>query len=169
MVKKSNRKLKQTKYESEDEVRIKSLIIIFVVVVLVCVGIYFLTEGMIKKESNKANSIKDVEIKYDIATIGTMFNRIEDEYYVLIYSNEKDGNSLNSVLDTYRSSDNYLKTYFIDLDKKVNSIASADNLVLKPTNSKEVKVNGATLYKLVNGEVIECISGVDEIIKVLES
>ena len=129
---------------------------------------YFLSEAMIKKESSKAKKLKDVEIKYDIATVGTMFNRVEDEYYVLLYSNEDNGDELNSVLDTYRTKDAYVKTYYVDLDKKINSSALGNKLVKNPKNSKEVMVNGATLYKINNAKVVECISGVEEITQILE-
>ena len=164
---KQNR-IKQGKNISEDEAKIKNLIIIFIIVVLASVGIYFLSESMLNRERSKDIELKDVEIQYDIATIGTMFNRIEKEYFVLLYSSEDDGNSLDSVLAAYRSEDDYVKTYFIDLDKKINSSALGNKLVKEPKNSKEVKVKGATLYKFKDSKVIECISGVEKIIKVLE-
>lgn len=165
---KQNKRIKQGNRVSEDELQIRTLIILLVIVLLVCVGIYFLTDTMLKKESLANEEIKNVEINYDIATVGTMFNRIEEEYYVLLYSNETDGNELNSYLASYRSSDNYVKTYFIDLDKKVNSYVLGDKLIKEPKNSNEVKVKGATLYKIVGGKVVECIVGSEEIITVLE-
>ena len=163
---KNSKKLKQTKFENEDVAQIRNLIIIFIVVVLICVGVYFLTDNMIKRESNSNNSSQEVEIDYDIATVGTMFNRVEEEYYVLMYSSENDS-KLDSVLNKYRSSDDYIKTYFIDLDKKVNSSILGDKLVKEPKNSKEVKVTGATLYKIKNGTVVKCYSGIEEITNVL--
>lgn len=162
MAKKSNR-IKKNKVVSEDELKVRTLIILLVVVVLACVGIYFLTDNMIKRDNKLEDTTKDVEISYDIATVGTMFNRIENEYYVLLYSNENDGKDLNSVLDTYRSSDDYIKTYYVDLDSKFNNGVLGDTLVKKPKDSGEVKVKGATLYKLKDGKVIECITGIDEI------
>ena len=163
---KNSKKLKQVKFQNEDVAQIRNLIIIFVIVVLVCVGIYFLTDTMIKRENNSNNTTQEVEIDYDIATVGTMFNRVEEEYYVLMYSSENDS-KLDSVLNKYRSSDNYVKTYFVDLDKKVNSFVLGDKLVKEPKNSKEVKVTGATLYKIKNGSVVECYSGIEEITNVL--
>lgn len=163
---KNSKKLKQTKFENEDVAQIRNLIIIFIVVVLICVGVYFLTDNMIKRESNSNNTTQEVEIDYDIATVGTMFNRVEEEYYVLMYSSENDS-KLDSVLNKYRSSDDYIKTYFIDLDKKVNSSILGDKLVKEPKNSKEVKVTGATLYKIKNGTVVKCYSGIEEITNVL--
>lgn len=162
----NSKKLKQTKFENEDVAQIRNLIIIFIIVVLVCVGLYFLTDTMIKRENSNNTTTQEVEIDYDIATVGTMFNRIEDEYYVLMYSSENDS-KLDSVLNKYRSSDDYIKTYFIDLDKKVNSSVLGDKLVKEPKNSKEVKVTGATLYKIKNGTVVKCYSGIEEITNVL--
>lgn len=164
---KNSKKLKQAKFENEDVAQIRNLIIIFVIVVLVCVGLYFLTDTMIKRESNNNdNTTQKVEIDYDIATVGTMFNRIEEEYYVLMYSSEIDS-KLDSVLNKYRSSDDYIKTYFIDLDKKVNSSVLGDKLVKEPKDSREVKVTGATLYKIKNGSVVKCYNGIDKITDVL--
>lgn len=160
--------LKQQKVVSEDVVQVKTLIILLLIVGLVCVGIYFLTDTMIKKESSKDSTTNEVKIDYDIATIGTMFNRIEEEYYILMYSNEENGSDLNSVLDSYRSSDNYVKTYYIDLDKKINSSALKDKLVKDPTNSNEVSVTGPTLFKIKDGKSIKTIVGIDDIIDVLK-
>ena len=169
MARQSYRRIRQKDRVSEDVLKVKTLIILLVIVILVSVGVYFLTDAMIKKESSTNQEEVNTEINYDVATIGTMFNRIESEYNVLLYSNEEDGSDLNSVLDSYRSSDNYIKTYYIDLDNKFNNSVLGDELVTLPKNSEEVKVNGATLYKIVNGKVTDCISGVDEIIKMLES
>lgn len=163
-----NRKIKQSKLVSDDVVKVRNLFILLVSVVIICVGVFFLTEKMIAKENKENETKNDVKIDYDIATIGTMFNRIEDEYYVLLYSNLDNGKDLNSVLDTYRSSDNYIKTYYIDLDLKINSIANSDKFVSKPNNSNEVKVKEATLFKIKDGKVTKSVTGVDNIKDVLK-
>lgn len=167
MVKKS-KYVKQSKSVSEEETQIKTLIILLLIVVLVSAGIYFLTDTMIKKESNSNTTPEEVEIDYDIATVGTMFNRIEDEYYVLLYSSKNDGSNLDSVLDSFRSSDNYIKTYFVDLDKKINKGALGEKLVKKPKNSKEVSVTGPTLFKITDGKATETYTGIDDITDVLK-
>ena len=164
---KSN-KIKNKRIINEDMTNIRNMFILLVIVVIVVVGLYYLTEHLVKNE-NKVNDEKtEAVIDYDIASIGTMFNRIEEEYYVLIYSKENNGNDLDDVLLNYRSSNNYIKTYYIDLDKKINNSAIGEETVKKPTNSTEIKVNGATMYRIRNGIVVNCYSGVDEIKKVLE-
>ena len=162
-----NNKIKQKRVISEDMTNIRNMFIILFIVVLVVVGLYYLTENLVNKDKDNNTDISEVLIDYDIATIGTMFNRVEDEYYVLIYSNETNGSDLNSYLTTYRSSDDYIKTYYIDLDKKINSIAISDETNKYPTNSNEVKVNDATMYKIKNGKVVKTYCGVEDIKKVL--
>ena len=159
--------IKQKRIINEDMSMIRNLFIILVVVVIVCFGLFKLTDKMTEKELNNSSNNK-VTIDYDSATIGTMFNRIEDEYQVIIYSKEDNGKDLDSLLDTYRSSDNYIKTYYVNLDLKFNEIAKSDNLVRNPKNSSEVKVNVPTMYKLKNGVVTNCYSGIDDIKKILE-
>lgn len=167
MVKGKN-KIKETKIVNEDVTQIRNLIITLIIVVAVCTGLYFLTDAMINKENNKEEETQEVEFDYNIASVGTMFNRPESEYFVLIYSTENDGSNYDSILNSYRSSDNYVKTYFVDLDKKINSHILTDKLNKKPTNSKEVSVKGATLYKIKDGKVTNCYSTLETITDALK-
>jgi len=162
MVKNKN-KLKQQKIVSEDMLQVKNLIILLFIVIIICLGIYFLTEKLIQNENKTEEPKQEVSIDYDIATIGTMFNRPESEYFVLLYSSEENGNDYDTILNQYRSSDNYIKTYYIDLDKKINNSVLADKLIEKPKDSKEVNVTGPTLYKIKEGKVVKCYSTLETI------
>lgn len=162
-----NNKIKTKRIINEDMTNIRNMFILLVIVVIVVIGLYYLTEHLVNTDKVSEEKTEAV-IDYDIASIGTMFNRIEDEYYVLIYSKESNGKDLDDVLLNYRSSDGYIKTYFIDLDKKINESAKGEETVKKPTNSNEVKVNGATMYRIKNSVVVNCYCGVEEIKKVFE-
>ena len=166
---KDTRKIKQTKIVNEDVEQVKKLVILLLIVIVLCVGVYFLTEKLLdrKNKSNYEETNTEVKFNYDIATIGTMFNRPESEYYVFIYSTEKDGSKYDSMLTKYRSSDEYVKTYFIDLDLKANESILKEELNKKPTKSTEVSVKGATLYKLKNSKVIECYDTFEDIKNIL--
>ena len=166
---KDTRKIKQTKIINEDVEQIKKLGILLIIVIILCVGVYFLTEKLLnRKNENNTETKTEVKFNYDIATVGTMFNRPEKEYYVFLYSNEEDGNTYNSMLTTYRSSDEYVKTYFIDLDLKTNNSVLTEKLNKKPTKSTEVSVTGATLYKIKNGKVTECYYTLEDIKNILK-
>jgi len=162
-----NKKVKETKIMSDDVAKVRNMLILLVGVVIVCVGLFFLTEKMIEKDTIQKEETSEVEFDNDIATIGTMFNRNYDEYYVLLYSKEKH-KDLNSILDAYRSSDNYVKTYFIDLDLKINSSVFGEEFNKKPNNSNEVKVNDATLFKINSGKVTNSYSGIEDIKNILK-
>ena len=163
-----NNKIKNKRVINEDMSYIRNMFIILVIVVAIVIGLYYLTEKIVDKGKKVEDSKSETVIDYDIASIGTMFNRIEDVYYVLIYSSEDNGSDLDDVLFQYRGSDDYIKTYYVDLDKKINEIAIGDETVRNPKNSNEVKVSGPTLYKIKNGAVINCYSGVEDIKKVFE-
>ena len=103
---KDTKKIKQTKIVNDDVEQIKKLIILLVIVVVLCIGVYFLTEKLLsRKNTTDTNTNTEVKFNYDIATVGTMFNRPEEEYYVFIYSNEEDGN--NYIEDKIASSSFY--------------------------------------------------------------
>ncbi len=161
-------KLKQRKVVNEDITQIRNLLILLIVVILICIGAYFLTNKLINKTSKKTETETKVEFNYDIATIGTMFNRPEKEYYVILYSNKDDSVLYNSLLTSYRSSDNYIKTYYVDLDLYENNKALKEELNKKPTNSNEVSVTGPTLYKIEKGKVTNCYSDYESMRKVFE-
>ena len=133
---KDTRKIKQTKIVNEDIEQIKKLGILLIIVVVLCVGLFFLTEKLLDRKNTKTTEQNtEVKFNYDLATIGTMFNRPEEEYYVLIYSNKNEATLYESLLNKYRSSDNYVKTYFIDLDLKTNNHVLKESLNKKPKNS----------------------------------
>lgn len=143
---------KLKKYESEDSSEIRNLIIITVVIALIATGLYFLTEKVLNKKDNTNST--DVSFNYDETTIGTMFNRPYDEYYVFIYdSTDDEATVYNNIIKTYRAKGDAKKLYFIDLNDGLNKIAVSDTTNKKPANSEEVKVNGSALYLIKNGKV----------------
>ena len=82
-----NKKVKETKIMSDDVVKVRNMLILLVGVVIVCVGLFFLTEKMIEKDTKTNDKTTEVEFDNDIATIGTMFNRNYDEYRKVIINN----------------------------------------------------------------------------------
>lgn len=139
-------------YQSEDTSEIRNLIIITLVIALIATGLYFLTEKVLNKKENENTT--EVTFNYDEATIGTIFNRPYDEYYVFIYKSDDDNAATyNNIVKTYRAKDDAKKLYYIDLKDGLNKIAEADTTNKKPTKSEDVKVNGSVLYLIKNGKV----------------
>ena len=165
---KNSKKLKQAKFENEDVAQIRNLIIIFVIVVLVCVGLYFLTDTMIKRESNNNdNTTQKVEIDYDIATVGTMFNRIEEEYYVLMYDFDGDYAEKGiAIYNLYTQKEDSIKMYVVDLGRSFNSgYVVSDKTQVNTNDVSTLKVMNPTLIKVKAGKAVSVFAGAEEIKK----
>ena len=161
-----NKKLKMTKYESEDTKEIRNLIFIVIGIIVVCAGLYFLTAKSLNKKENKESS---TEFDYSVCTVGTMFNRPYEEYYVFLYSSE-DENALQyqSLVSSYVSKENALKIYTVDLSKNLDNKYLASTSNSNPSNPSEVKIKDSALIHIKNGKVskyYEKISDYESILK----
>ena len=79
----NKKKIKMNSVENEDVKLIKRLIIILVSVVIVVICFYYLTDKLVKPTTNNNNVTTNID--YDVATVGTMFNRPYSNYFVLLY------------------------------------------------------------------------------------
>lgn len=156
-------KVKMEKYENDDVKLIKNLIIIFIVVVFVLVGFYFLTDKVVMKDTETEE--KQVEINYDNATVGTILNRPYDKYFVLLYnSEESEAAYYGTLLANYDGDD---KIYFVDLSLKTNELYVNEKSSGVFKNIKDAKFSGPTLLEIEDGKVIKFLETKEEIKKSL--
>ena len=71
------------KDKDEIPVEIKRVIIISLVILIVLVGIYFLTEVILNKEDDDSDKVTENAIQYEEILAGESFNQSEDKYYVI--------------------------------------------------------------------------------------
>lgn len=156
-----NKKLKVSVSQNDDVRLIRNLIIILVIVVLVAVGFYFLTDKFV--EPAKKEETPSVDINYDIATVGTMFNRPYDDYYVLLYDSESlEAAFYNTLYSRYNSADKK-KIYFVDLGLKENNSYVKDSSNKNLTSASDASFVGPTLVSIKNGKVIKFLETKEEI------
>lgn len=147
-----NKKMKTIKYESEDTKEIKNLIFIILGIVIIIAGLYFLTARSI----NRKNTLPEAEFDYTVCTVGTMFNRPYDEYYVFLYSSEDENSSkYNELVKAYTKKEDALKIYTVDLNTNLDSKYLSDKSNNNPTSPSEVKIKDSALIKIKNGKVSE--------------
>lgn len=159
------KRIKTKKYVSEDTKQIRSLIIITLVVLAVAVGLYFLTDMIVGKKANTNN----VDFDYSAATVGTMFNRPYDEYYVFLYDSTSDeASTYNSLITSYISSEDSIKLYFVDLSMNLDSKYLSDSSNKKPANPSEVKIKDSALVLIKDGKVSKYYESLEEYQKVLK-
>lgn len=151
---------------SKDTNEIKTLIIITLIIIVVSVGLYFLTDKNLSK--NNTGEIPDATISYSEILIGTMFSRPYEEYYVFIYSNEdKEVNKLDDLFTKYDEKEEAKKIYYVDLDNEFNKYVISDKSNQKPANPAEVKIKDRALVLIKDGKVSKYYETVKEIEKAL--
>lgn len=160
-----NKKMKTVKYESEDTKEVKNLIFIILGIVIIIGGLYFLTA----RSLNRKNASVEAEFDYTVCTVGTMFNRPYDEYYVFLYSSENENASqYNSLASAYAKKEDALKIYTVDLNSNLDSKYLSEKSNTNPKNSSEVKVKDSALVLIKNGKVSAYYEKLSDYEKVLK-
>ena len=150
-----NKVIKDTSF-NENNSEIGKFIIIFIVILLVVVGLYFLSKIIVdKREKNSdKDETKTAEINYDIITIGTLLNRPYDEYYVLAYDGEKPkAVYYSSLITTYKNKENAKKIYFCDLSNELNSKYVSETSNPSAKTIEELKLGEITLLTIKKGKI----------------
>ena len=156
------------KDKDEIPVEIKRVIIISLVILIVLVGIYFLTEVILNKEDDDSDKVTEKAIQYEEILAGESFNQSEDKYYVIYYDSTDDYSSISSLISSYQMNDNEVKLYSVDLSNGMNkSYVTDGNVVTTNANSLRVKAN--TLLEFTSKKVTDVITDNDEIIDILNS
>ena len=162
-----NKKLKSINYQNEDTKEIKTLIIIVLIIIAVALGLYFITEKALDKKNAPAE-LPEAVISYTETIIGEMFNKPENEYYVLAYSSEDDNAAqYETLLSNYNKKEKALTTYHIDLSKKFNSTALSDKSNPKPTKATDVAIKDVALILIKDGKVTKYYETIETIEKAL--
>lgn len=170
---KKNKEVKQNKSElikqtSEESDQVRNFIFILLGVAVVTFGLYFMSSHYLVKDGvKKDNTPKEEAIAYNNVTVGTVFNRIEDEYYVFAF----DPSSLKSSGYSYilNSVDSKKKrVYFMDLSVGVNKDYVKEQSNSKATKASELALKDPTLIMIKKGKIAKYIEDIDEIEKELK-
>lgn len=160
------------KTNSSTDVEYAKIIKIAIGVVLVLGLTYFVT-ALVTGEINfnkKDEEVKEeTSIQYEEITAGQIFNRTDEEYYVLLFNfTDTFAGYYLSLIDTYSYDDDSLPFHIVDLEKKVNEqyvLQEGEGLKEKPTNLGDFKATNPTIVKIKNKRVVERISGRDNVLK----
>lgn len=160
--------LKNKKTLTEEQETIRKFLIILGVLVVLIVGVYFLSKIIVSKNESSNNEVTDVKIDYTIVEVGTILNRPYNEYYVMVYDSTSPNAAYYASLISNNSED--IKIYFCDLDNGLNkSYASGEKTGNKNAKSvNEFSFGEVTLIKVKNGKVAEYIENLQTISKILQ-
>ena len=158
-------KKQNVKYQTEESQEIKKFILVLLVIIVLIVGVYFLSKLFVK--SNVAElTYQTGEVSTNTAIVGTILNNPEKEYYVLAY----DSTGINA--SAYITYANYyedeqkdaIKIYYLDLNNGFNKpYYVTENSNPKATKISELKMLDGTLLKIKNGKITEYTEGLEKI------
>ena len=144
---------------------VKNGIIVGVVVILSLVVVYFITAivtGEINiggKKDNTDSSVSDNS--YDnMIMASTTFDKSEDEYMVIFYSEKNKTDNLDLIISSYKGD---IKLYKVNTDEVINKFVLSDEENSSATNKDELKVKTPTLLTINNKKIIYYTSNEDEI------
>lgn len=151
-----------------------SLLKITIIVAVIFGLAYLLTFFIVKKgvldKGYIKQEVKEPVIDYVTASIGTVFNKSDKEYYVVFdkFSNQYENNVyLSSLLTMYENKENKLPVYKVDMNLGINEKYASDKSNKDAQKSSDLKINGVTLIKIKNGKNVAYIEDVDKIAKEL--
>lgn len=169
MEKKKTKNKSVINYKTEEQKEIIRLFVIIFVIIVLVVGIYFLTRIFVTKDlkNDKTEETPVASINYDVTIIGELFNRPYTEYYALVYdSTSVSANKYQAVYSSYATKEEKDKTklYYIDLSNVMNeSYYSEEESNPKATNLSELKLGDFTLIKIKKGKIVKYLEDYDAI------
>ena len=160
-VKRVKSKSNTMKVQTTEQSELKSFLVVIGVVVLCVLGLWLITDKVVNKEQEEEAEQEVVgTINYDVASVGTMFNRSEETYYVVIYDITSDNAyDMSSLVTAYAAKEGSLHVYTVDLsnhmNKKYYDPEKVDTKV--KTYSDDIRFGDMTLVKIKNGKITKYI------------
>lgn len=159
------KKTKMPVYKTEEQEQITRFIIILLVVVAIVLGVYFFTKNIVKKTKlDTTDSTVEGNINYDIVTVGTMLNKKDETYYVMVYNKEQsDAPIFDTLTSLYKDSEKSIPIYTCDLSNALNKDYVSETSTPNSTTIDGLKFKESTLIKVKKGKISKFIEGLDSI------
>ena len=161
------------KYTSEESKEVKRFIIILFSIIVLVLAVYGVTRLLNKNKDTKTDdNVTAGAIDYDKVSVGTLLNKSDEEYYVIVYDGSASEAVYYSALVTkYMNNEKSLPVYFCDLNNKFNKDYYVGTDGKSNQNAKSVSefaFKDLTLVKIKKGEVVKYIETLDTIKKELK-
>ena len=153
----------------DDDKTIRNFIIIFVIVILMVFGIYMLTKYVIVKDNNTNNEeTKEVQINNEVAIVGTMLNKSDEHYYVMLYrEDDNESGKYLTAKSNYSAAKDSLPVVSVDLSNALNSkYYDKDNVKLDSDNVNDLRFGDFTVLEVKNGKIVKSYTDLEKVKKV---
>lgn len=162
---------KKLNYQTEEQKEMVHFLIVLGVIVVLVIGVYFISKLFVMDQSLFEVTYQDGAINNERAVVGTLFNRPESEYYVVIYDETAPSAVYYSAITTkYAQSEKALRVYHIDLSNEMNKayyVGSDGTSNKKATKVSDIKLKDLTLIKIKKGKIVKYFETLEELEKEL--
>ena len=136
----------------EEELKVENFIKIIIGVIAVFALFYAITYFVTNK--NKGNADTNENIQYKKIIVGSILNRSEDDYYVLVSASSDTSVSVyESLITKYTSKESHLRFYTVDLSDPFNSNYVAEESNLNVENISDIRFSETTLLHVKNNKI----------------
>lgn len=154
---------------TEEQKEIAKFVKILLGLVVIIGALYLFTVFVVNKEDSYKRTNTDGEIKYDNIVLGTLLNRADDEYYVLVLDTMQMSNDVYlNLSNQYKSGVKHLPIYIADLSNELNKSFIGDVSNYSTDSIDNLKIKGTTLIKVKNHKIVKFIENNDDIIEELK-
>ena len=171
-LKKAKLERKMTR-EMEEEIKFENLIKIFIALTVFILIFYFISSVFRGEVQlfNKKDLSPDIQLEtqYDEILVGEVFNKEDEEYYVLFLQyTDTMTTTMLATIDSYKQKEDNLPVYVVDMDKGFNKPYLTDKDVrVKYNDLENLKVAIPTIMKIKDKEIELLEQGYDSITKEL--
>lgn len=162
----NNKKINIDKYESEEAKEVKRFIIILFGIIVLVLGVYVVTKALSKDDDSNGREVTAGEIDYDIVSVGTILNKSDKEYYVIVYDGTvSEAVYYSALVNIYMNKEGSLPVYFCNLNNTLNKeyYVGNENSNKKAQKTSEFAFGDLTLLKIKNGKITKYIEALDTI------
>ena len=143
---------------AEDELNIANFLKIIAGVLVVFIVFY----GITSLVTNKKTAPVEANIQYDKILVGSILNRLESEYYVIVEaSDDEEVSNYEVLISNYIKKENHLRFYKVDLSDPFNSNYIGVESVLDINNISDIKFNKSTLLHIKDKKIVSYRQGND--------
>ena len=147
---------------------VKEGVILVGVLLLIVLVIYLLTIGAQKigmfDEGYTTPEVQTAVISYDSTIAGSIFNKVDNEYYVLIADFSGNENIyLKNLMSIYKDKEKHLSIYSVDLSSHFNKSIIGEESNPSAQSVSELSVNEPTLIFIKDGRNHRYVVGSDNI------
>ena len=163
-IKKETKKIENNKLDGEILSFIKIALGVGVVVLIVFGATILMNKLGVFDEGYTKPEKGEIIISYEDATVGAIFNRPDAEYYVVFDDFTENPNQyLTSILFRYSNEEETLPIYKVDMSNGFNTKYAGEQGNPSAQKVEDIKINGVTLIKIVNGKNVKYIEGTTNI------